>query len=92
MDLEVQMKSSVRPDDEEDVMCGVCNEEVNGLDSDADDEHEEGMKVRVRAKARTRLAGIARRRARERCCRRRFLCSPSPPRSSSRLRDTRTRR
>jgi len=46
MDLEVQMKSSVRPDGDEDVRCGVCNEEVNGLDSDADDEHEEGMRVK----------------------------------------------
>lgn len=48
MDLGRRMQPSVRPKkDRVGFMCGVCGEEgVDGLDSDADDEAEEGTKAK----------------------------------------------
>ena len=43
------MKPSIRPDAgvvERDLIRGVCRQEVNGLDSDADDEQQGGSKAK----------------------------------------------
>ena len=49
MDLKAKLQPSVRPDaneKEKEIICGICENELNDLDSDADDEHEEGMKAK----------------------------------------------